>query len=343
MHLCLALGLDGHFAPDDELRLHQVLVGHQAAKTSFRPLGRSVDPSEKLANFLQEKGVPTESAMTRATDAIKILGASSINEAFQTSNPWATLKGLASRPSTRFRWVHEHELKQHIAQQAKKKHGAFVPHAKQKKQSSTAKSVPQVDPTTLRLLPDTFVDADGDEIPQIAFSEVGQDATGLAFCTYQEARPFIEAAESISSTTLGLLINTEIPRDFWGEAAIQHLCFPALCTATDEPLLLQVPHNVELEKLTILALGVWLKIPEVASGASPKPISLLLCSVLSPPPLCSLADSRIDRSGPILVLRLLSVPTPAMPARGVGLAFSVTFLQGRLLFLGNMVNVLPDV
>eukprot|EP00435_Cladocopium_sp_Y103_P047260 s12_g13.t2 len=213
MHLCLALGLDGHFAPDDELRLHQVLVGHQAAKTSCRPLGRSVDPSEKLANFLQEKGVPTESAMTRATDAIKILGASSINEAFQTSNPWATLKGLASKPSTRFRWVHEHELKQHIAQQAKKKHGAFVPHAKQKKQSSTAKSIPQVDPTTLRLLPDIFVDADGDEIPQIAFSEVGQDATGLAFCTYQEARPFIEAAESISSTTLGLLINTEIPRD----------------------------------------------------------------------------------------------------------------------------------
>ena len=26
--------------------------------------------------------------------------------------------------------------------------------------------------------------------------------------------------------------------DFWGEAAITRLCFPALCTATDEPLLL---------------------------------------------------------------------------------------------------------
>ena len=146
---------------------------------------------------------------------------------------------MASRPSTRFRWVLESELKLHIAQQANKKHGAHVPRAKQKKQhQSNIKQVTQIDPSTLRLLPDTFVDADGDEIPQIPCAEVGQDATGLAFCAFQEAKPFIEAAETISSTTLGLLINTEIPMNFWGAAAITHLCFPALCTATDEPLLL---------------------------------------------------------------------------------------------------------
>ena len=176
-----------------------------------------------------------EAALTRATDAIKILGANSVAEALQGTNPWASLKGLASRPSTHFRWALESELKLHIAQQANKKHGAHVPRAKQKKQhQSNMKQVPQIDPSTLRLLPDTFVDAGGDEIPQIPFAEVGQDATGLAFCTFQEAKPFIEAAETISSTTLGLLINTEIPMDFWGDAAITHLCFPALCTATDE-------------------------------------------------------------------------------------------------------------
>lgn len=97
----------------------------------------------------------------------------------QSTNPWASLKRLASRPSTRFRWVQESELKSHIAQQASKKHGAHVPKAKQKKQQqSKAKQVTQIDPSTLRLLPDTFTDADGDEIPQISFEEVGQDATG---------------------------------------------------------------------------------------------------------------------------------------------------------------------
>eukprot|EP00435_Cladocopium_sp_Y103_P015374 s622_g3.t1 len=239
MHLCLVLGLDGHFAPADELDLHNVLLRHQTAKNPFRPLGRSTDLTDRLVSFLTEKGVPAEAASMRATDAIKILGAQSISEAFQTSNPWASLKGLASRPNTRFRWVHEDELKAHIAQQANKKHGAFVPRAKQKKQAPAgAKPLTAIDPSTLRLLPDTFVDDDGDEIAQIPFSEVGQDATGLAFCTFQEAKPFIEAADIISSTTLGLLINTEIPKDFWGTAALTHLCFPALCTVTDEPLLL---------------------------------------------------------------------------------------------------------
>jgi hypothetical protein len=240
MHLCLLMGLEGHFSPQDEQLLHHALVRHQEAKKLFRPLGRpAADLADKLASFLEERGVPADASHQRAADAIKTLGASAINEAFQTANPWATLKSLASRPSTRFRWVKEPELKAHIADQAQKKHGAHIPKAKQKKQESQAsKQIAQVDPTTLRLLPDTFVDGDGDEVAQIPFHEVGQDAVGLAFCTYQEAKPFIEAAEFISSTALGLLINTEIPMDFWGDAALEHLCFPALCTATDEPLLL---------------------------------------------------------------------------------------------------------
>lgn len=240
MHLCLIHGLEGHFAPEDELRLHNLLASHQHTKTAFRPMGKgSTDLSDRLAAFLVERGVPDDAALQRAQDAIKTLGAAAITDAFQTANPWATLKGLASRPSTRFRWVKEAELKQHIEQQARKKHGAHIPKAKQKKQTTSPMAkTPQVDPTTLKLLPDTFVDGDGDEIPQIPFEEVGQDATGLAFCTYQDAKPFIEAAEIISSTTLGLLINTEVPMDFCGDASISHLCFPALCTATDEPLLL---------------------------------------------------------------------------------------------------------
>lgn len=241
MHLCLVLGLDGHFAPEDELLMHQAFTRHQVAKAHQFPLGKaSNDLQDRLATFLEERGVPADASTQRATDAIRTLGASSIQEAFQASNPWATLKGLASRPNTRFRWVKKHELKDHIEQQARKKHGAQITKAKQKKQSTTAfKQLPQVDPTTLRLLPDTFIDGDGDEIQQIDFTEVGQDATGLAFCTYQDAKPFIEAATSISTTTLGLLINTEVPMDFWGEADLSHLQFPALCSATDEPLILR--------------------------------------------------------------------------------------------------------
>ena len=241
MHLCLVLGLDGHFAPEAELTMHQVLCQHQVAKSPQFHKGKTTgDLQARLASFLEERGVPNDASAQRATDAIRTLGATTIQEAFQATNTWATLKGLASRPNTRFRWVKEHELKDHIEQQARKKHGAHIPKAKQKKLSTAVpKQLPQVDPTNLRLLPDTFIDGDGDEISQIDFSEVGQDATGLAFCTYQDAKPFIEAATSISTTTLGLLINTEVPMDFWGDAELSHLQFPALCSATDEPLILR--------------------------------------------------------------------------------------------------------
>ena len=87
MHLCLAIGLEGHFAPEAELHLHNLLLQHQAAKVPFRPLGRSADLAERLATFLVDKGVSQEAASSRATDAIKILGAQSIAEALQTSNP----------------------------------------------------------------------------------------------------------------------------------------------------------------------------------------------------------------------------------------------------------------
>ena len=90
MHLCLVLGLEGHFAPDDEQQLHSMLVRHQGSKMAFRPMGRS-DLPDRLASFLQDKGVPAEAALARATDAIKILGANSVAEALQGTNPWASL------------------------------------------------------------------------------------------------------------------------------------------------------------------------------------------------------------------------------------------------------------
>ena len=204
MHLCLVLGLDGHFAPEDEFNLHNALVRHQGAKTSFRPLGKSYgDLPERLAAFLEEKGVPPDATHQRATEAIKILGSASILEALQTANPWATLKGLASRPNTRFRWVKEQEFESPRGAASSQETWSTCAQGQQKKQVAAAdKQIPQVDPSTLRLLPDTFVDGDDDEIQQIAFGEVAQDATGLAFCTYLEAKPFIEAANIISSTTL---------------------------------------------------------------------------------------------------------------------------------------------
>ena len=239
MHLCLILGLSGHFTIEDETRMHEWLVHHQSPKSAFTANGRPTkEVADKLSKLLLDKGVPADVVDQRVSDAVKVLGNPSISEALQTSNPWAALKGLASRPNTRFRWVQTDELKAHIDTQAKKKHGAAVPGAKQKKQTHKKTGVQIIDPETLSLIPDTFVDADGDEIGQLDFSEVTADATGLAFASLQQAKPFIEDAKTLSSTTLGLLIPAEVPKEFWGDAEMEHIRFPALCTVTQEPMLI---------------------------------------------------------------------------------------------------------
>ena len=96
-----------------------------------------------------------------------------------------------------------------------------------------------MDPNTLQLIANTFVDDDGDELPQLPFHEVSKDAHGLAFCTLRQAQPFLDDPTTISATTLGLLITSEMNCDHGAPHHVTLMRFPALCTATDEPMLIQ--------------------------------------------------------------------------------------------------------
>ena len=240
VHLLQILGLRMDFSGDIELALHQTFLTLPSPAGSLLAYGASsTDPTARLTALLKEKGVPDDSVSSRAQDVLKSLGISSVSEALLAKNPWAALKGLASRPSSRIRLVLEHELRQHIDQQAKQR-GGHVANAKHKKApKGQSKALPPIDPETLQLVPGSFVDEAGEPLPQLPFAQVGNDAHGLAFCSYRDAQPFIEAGSSISSTTLGLLLNTEVPDHLWQAASMEAIRFPAICSATSEPLLIQ--------------------------------------------------------------------------------------------------------
>ena len=59
-----------------------------------------------------------------------------MQEALASRNPWQALKAAASRPTTHFRWISSDELNNHIAVEAQREHGAFIPNPKQKKAKS---------------------------------------------------------------------------------------------------------------------------------------------------------------------------------------------------------------
>ena len=76
-------------------------------------------------------------------------------------------------------------------------------------------------------------------LSQIAFSEVTQSATGLAFCTVADALPFLRAGKPISNKPLGILTTTAIPNDQIGSLQVHQLRYPAQFKGTNEPILLQ--------------------------------------------------------------------------------------------------------
>ena len=239
-HLFCILHGPAPLTPSVELHLHDCIQGLVRPGGYLHGLGRTpAEVQERLRQLLVDKGVPEPDSEIRATDVLKTLGSSAVSEALSASNAWLALKTLASRPPTRMRLIKDYELKAHINQQASSKHGAQVPRAKQKKHASSTAALPPVDPASLQLVPNTFVDDDGDELPQIPFSEVGKDAHGLAFCTQRQAQPFIDATDYISSTTLGLLITTEVQTGSHFPVNLGAIQFPALCLATGEPMLIQ--------------------------------------------------------------------------------------------------------
>ena len=237
MHLALILGLRSGFQDTEELELHDLLL-QLPQRCSLHASGPA-ELQQQLSTLLVSKGVPSTDSLTRAQEALQALGTASVQEALASRNPWAMLKSLASRPSSRMRLVKDFELRQHIDEQTKEKGGHVKNHKAKKATKNQPKSQPIIDPASLRIIASTFVDDEGDELIQIPFSEVGKDAHGLAFCSLREAQPYVEAGCNISSTTLGLLIPTEVSTDLWQSANIQTIRFPALCQATAEPLLIQ--------------------------------------------------------------------------------------------------------
>ena len=139
---------------------------------------------------------------------------------------------MASEPGASFRWISPSELQDHIASRAHTE----VPRAKAKKsRSSRPSQAPlSVDPDQLLLAPGSFVSADGEPLCQLSFAEVKSQASGICFCSPQQAAPFIADARNLSVDALGLLITAEVPQDTW----LSLFRFPAVYAPTKEAVLI---------------------------------------------------------------------------------------------------------
>ena len=225
------LGL-GLLDPMDELFMHQALLECQPMDGAYRALGIE-DSFATLRSLLNDKGVPETAVADRAKLIMNKLGPSQVASILKSKNPWAGLKGAASKPGNMFRLVLADELNAHISKRAKHQHGASVKNHKNKKANGKPGPL-QLDPKCFELDQNHFQGSDGNPIKQIDFQEVGADQQGVALCTTAMAHRFFELNKTISVDALALLIIDHPPEEIIAQAGLKKFAFPAYCPATDE-------------------------------------------------------------------------------------------------------------
>ena len=194
----------------------------------------------ELADLLMSKGVPADKCRDRAQAAVATLGASTVQKAMGSRNPWQILKAEASKPNKMFKFVTADELGNYIAQRAHERYGTEDRPKKSKgKQPKPISSAPlRIDPNLVQLIEGTFEDSMGNEVVQIPIEKVIPDATGLALCDRQHAVPYLDSPKNLSCEPLALLIINEMTPNDLGYSSATSVQFPALFSATKEPMLL---------------------------------------------------------------------------------------------------------
>ncbi|OLP89203.1 LINE-1 reverse transcriptase-like [Symbiodinium microadriaticum] len=241
-HVMLFLGLTEEVTPQLMQDLQERACWFQGERALHVGAGLSDLHKAQLTTLLSERGVPKDVAPARVDAAVKQLGANRLAEALQARNPWAVLKALGSQPGTNFKWVKSDELEQHIKERAGAKFGADATSLSVKRGKARGKGAPkappQLEPCSLQLGSNIFVDSEGEAVPVLAFKDVTSYARGVAICTPAEAAPYLSPYRSISVETLAIVTTMQLPATQLEEAQTRTIRFPVQYVPTGEAILM---------------------------------------------------------------------------------------------------------
>ena len=261
-----------NYHPDTTAWHHQVREAHPTTThmhVARGPPQLALDNTlPSLSNLLIEKGVPPALAGDRAAAATKQLGTQPITDAMRSKNPWSVLKSLGNKPAHPFLWVKPEELMVKIQQRATTQYGISTSNKKKTRDSTDTqrdRPDPQLDPSELQLIPNTFVGEDGIPVEHLHISSVGKGKTGIAFTTIHQAMPYLQGAEQLSAGPLAILTTTPAPSI--STLVAENLMYPAMHANTLEPLLIH-GSLIQLGKVLITRLGNLPTWPQLAPTQS---------------------------------------------------------------------------
>ena len=199
-------------APDQPMDGRPILLRlHGRVRGGGRSSGKHEALSKKLASHLQSKGVPLEEAASRAEAVINTVGATAVQDAYETTDPWRALKTAAG---TRIRLVKPEELKLSKAKPSSSDGNERGPDPWSKSDpwsqgrghgtpSSATNEVP------ISLLPGFFLDESDHPLPILP--HLVAEGKGVALLSTEETRIHAEANYLLSEEELAAVVVSPSP------------------------------------------------------------------------------------------------------------------------------------
>ena len=187
-----------------------------------------------LVTILEQHGVATDRSIQCATSLIDKLGLQCIANIIGSKQAWRDLKARASQLTPPFQIVLPSELQSSIdARIANKK--TFGNKANKQSKPPTASKTIRIRPDQIAV-PEGIFHAEKHPVSQISVSGIGNNRTGVAVVSIEEAVPFFALQAPISAGGLALIVldhqDSRVPQ------CAEIVKFPAQCKLTDEPVLL---------------------------------------------------------------------------------------------------------
>eukprot|EP00435_Cladocopium_sp_Y103_P075686 s4_g62.t1 len=207
--------------------------------TSFHPrtisVGGAVDEGlvKRLQALIEGHGVDPSRSATCATNLITNLGTQAVINTLAAPHPWKDLKVKASLLKPPIQIVLSDELQKAIAKRAQT--GRPVGKKQTKKQHNHGKKPISLQSDQISVPSAIFQQQDGSQLSQISMHQINKGAKGIVVVNVQEALPFFQLNEPVSTEGIALLVldhnDSRIPEKK------QLVQFPAHYSDTNEPIL----------------------------------------------------------------------------------------------------------
>ena len=233
---------------------HELQLYHTHLRQSFvramepscqRPwiwgLGESTWRS-KLEMLLQDHGVSSHEAPSRAKLVCEKLGESAVVKSLGSAQPWKDLKWHANSCVPPFQLIRPTELQDAIARRVAT--GEDIGKRSQKKKTSkgTGKgkgSPPVLDAHGLRVEPGLFHGGNDTPLAQLELTQMTPECSGIMLVNLQSALPYLKSGKQISVGALGLILVDCVPSQVQTPLIAEQVKFPVTCLANAEPLLIE--------------------------------------------------------------------------------------------------------